>query len=329
MKRKTKGVRRMDETLNRLHRLVYLLKKNPDGLRLRELSTELGASMARVRTDLEILTHELPVTSWFDDNGEECWSLISAAVAAPVPAFTPAEVLALLWALDRQDSPELNRVRAKLFQALLGKGEQAALDTSQNRLLIKGWRELYDSPETERLVARIEEAVLAERRLLLDYIDAAGEAFRFEMEPYGLVYYWVWGFWYLVGRIKQELTVLRLDRIKDYMETGHFTYPPDFSLEEVFADAWGVEISAPLVTVRIKFYDEYNVIQRVRRDTAHRKKAVLTKEEGYLIYSDQVRGINEIKPWIRSFGSSAVVLAPEELKADMVRSARWVLDLYQ
>ena len=83
------------------------------------------------------------------------------------------------------------------------------------------------------------------------------------------------------------------------------------------------------MTVRIKFYDEYNVIQRVRRDTAHRKKAVLTKEEGYLIYSDQVRGINEIKPWIRSFGSSAVVLAPEELKADMVRSARWVLDLYQ
>ena len=75
----------MDETLIRLHRLVYLLKKNPDGLRLRELSTELGASMARVRTDLEILTHELPVTSWFDDNGEECWSLISAAVAAPVP----------------------------------------------------------------------------------------------------------------------------------------------------------------------------------------------------------------------------------------------------
>ena len=42
----------------------------------------------------------------------------------------------------------------------------------------------------------------------------------------------------------------------------------------------GVEISAPLVTVRIKFYDEYNVIQRVPRDTAHRKKAVLTKEGG-------------------------------------------------
>ena len=320
----------MNETLNRLYRLIYLLKKNPDGLRLRELSAELGVSMARVRTDLEILTHELPLTNWPDErSGEDYWALISPAVATPAPAFTPAEALALLWALGRQDSPELNRVRAKLFQALLGKGEQAALASSEKRLLIKGWRGFYDSPETERLVAKMEEAVLAERRLLLDYVDAAGKSFRFEMEPYGLVYYWVWGFWYLVGLINQELTVLRLDRIKDYMETGHFTYPPDFSLEETFADAWGVDISGPLVSVQIKFYDEFNVGQRVFRDTAHRKKAVLTKEEGYLVYTDQVRGINEIKPWIRSFGSSAVVLAPEELREDMIRSARWVLDLYQ
>ena len=320
----------MDETLNRLYRLVYLLKKNPDGLRLEEISAEVGASMARLRTDLEILTHELPVTNQIDEeSGEEYWSLISTAGSVPAPAFTPPEVLAFLWAIDRQDSEGLNCVRAKLFQALLGKGEQSQLTNCQTRLLIKGWRGLYDSPETERIVGRMEEALLAERRLLLDYVDAVGESFQFEMEPYGLVYYWVWGFWYLVGLIKQELTVLRLDRIKDYMETGHFSYPSGFSLEEVFADAWGVELTAPLVTVQIKFYDEYNVRQRVLRDTAHRRKASITKGEGYFTYSDRVRGVNEIKPWVRSFGSSAVVLAPEELKADMVRSARWVLGLYR
>ena len=177
MRRKAKARRKMDETATASTGWFHLLKKNPDGLRLRELSTELGASMARVRTDLEILTHELPVTSWFDDNGEECWSLISTAVAAPVPAFTPAEVLALLWALDRQDSPELNRVRAKLFQALLGKGSRRRWIPVKNRLLIKGWRELYDSPETERLVARDRRGGSGRTPPPPDYIDAAGEAF--------------------------------------------------------------------------------------------------------------------------------------------------------
>ena len=121
----------MNETLNRLYRLIYLLKKNPDGLRLRELSAELGVSMARVRTDLEILTHELPLTNWPDErSGEDYWALISPAVATPAPALTPDEAFALMWALGRQDSRSLTGSAPNL-PGSLGKREQAALASSE------------------------------------------------------------------------------------------------------------------------------------------------------------------------------------------------------
>ena len=175
----------MDETLNRLHRLVYLLKKNPDGLRLRELSTELGASMARVRTDLEILTHELPVTSWFDDNGGH-----NRGGRGSGTGLHAMEVL-VCYGLDRQDSPEpTNRCYRPP-----GKGRRRWIPVKTGA---DQWRELYDSPETNGWYRSRGSPNAA----LLDYIDAAGEA-PFEM-GHGLVYYWVWGFWYLVGRIKQN-----------------------------------------------------------------------------------------------------------------------------
>ena len=325
----------MDKTLNRLCAIVNLLKAEPQGLTVAEIAQALQFNRARVRTDLELLSHELPLTADCDAidtesggdpvNAPERWFLLSKHNALPAVGFTTAEALALTAVLKNAKSQSLQELRTRIMAVLFDDPERAAMQRRQQRVLVKGARQAFESNRVEQAVSFLEEAVLSEHVLKVSY-RGPKETIALELQPLGLIYYWVWGFWYLVALRDGDLRVYRVDRLESIAESGTFTYPEEFSLSEQFADAWGVEWDGPLAKIAIQFYDEYRVVERVLRETAHRRYRHIELIESGIIYHDRIRGLTEIRPWIRSFGSSAIVQEPGELRENMIQSAQWVYE---
>jgi predicted DNA-binding transcriptional regulator YafY len=180
--------------------------------------------------------------------------------------------------------------------------------------------------------------------------DAGADAGEPEIvSPLGIIYYWVLDAWYLVSVADSEsrwmrralplpscgegphrnLQLWRLDRIKSLSVTDiPFTYPQDFDLHALFADRWGLQ-GGDRMHVRVRFYNDFNVVSRMRAETAHRRNRVLREEpDGTWIYEDDIVGFDDFRMWLRSFGASAEVLGPERLRAAMRESALKMLERY-
>ncbi len=167
------------------------------------------------------------------------------------------------------------------------------------------------------------------------------------VSPLGVIYYWVLDAWYLVSEadpggtwmrrafqscgegLHKRLQLWRLDRIRSLSLTDvPFAYPHDFDLHELFADRWGLQ-GGDRMHVRVRFYNDFNVVNRVRAETAHRRNRVLREDpDGNLIYEDDVVGFDDLRTWLRGFGASAEVLEPESLRAAMRESALKMIERY-
>ncbi len=333
------------QVLDRLLRLLHRLRSAPSGLTEEELAAACGVSPATVRADLRLLSEcaNVPVYNEADDDppgGDEeaepetagrPWHLDDGGYVLPPLPLAAEEAWALLEAVrgTGADSP-LAGVASRLRQALLGCAGNG--EGSSASILVKGVRPVYDPGQPEGLVRRLDKAVSLRRRVRVWYRSAAGELSERKVDPYGLLYYWVQAAWYLAGYCHQagEVRTFRVDRLRRLQELDErFAYPPDFSLEEYFRLPWGVDRGEPHRVV-VRFWDHFNVLHRVRKETAHRRDATLTPEPGgTVLYTDTVAGLNEIRVWLRSFGESAEVLEPPELRASMLESALQILERYE
>ena len=52
-------------------------------------------------------------------------------------------------------------------------------------------------------------------------------------------------------------------------------------------------------------------------------------EKGYLIYNAKVEGKTEVIPWIMGMGTACTVLEPLELKDDIIKAYKEILNQYK
>ncbi|HHW15388.1 MAG TPA: WYL domain-containing protein [Firmicutes bacterium] len=261
----------------------------------------------------------------------------------PKLTLTPDQILALLSHLEVQGQllprgEALRRAEEKLRFSLLGEAARVVRERDSavgGARLVKG-RYYLQPPEIEGRVTQLEEACRRCRRVRFRYTALTGETSRRMVDPLGLVYYWFHDAWYLVARVcdrerpDEGIRHFRLDRMAEVESTEErFSAPAGFRLERHMAPCWGVE-HGELHRIRIRFYDEYNVLARLRRETAQREKARLVEEPGggSVIYTDEVSGLHEIRVWVRSFGSSAEVLEPDQLRREVVESVERLVQRY-
>ncbi|MDI6871147.1 MAG: WYL domain-containing protein [Bacillota bacterium] len=359
---------RFDEAaLGRMIRLLHALRAAPQGLTEAELAAVCGVAPATVREDLRLLCEyaNVPLYNEADGEGsgeeddlaerntaERPWHLQASDYLLPPLPLTAVETWALLEALQpawaesgTEADSALRAVRERLKEALLGnpqlrsgrRGQGGAdgegeIPQPGRPIVVKGVRPVYDPGQPEALVRRLERAIRARQRLLIRYRSAGtGEVAERRVDPYGLLYYWVQAAWYLVGHCHRArgIRTFRLDRLQRVQElTERFSYPSGFCLDEYFRYSWGVE-HGKLHRVVIRFWDQFNVLARVRKETAHRRDASLTLEPGgTLLFTDMVSGLNEIRVWVRSFGESAAVLEPRALRESVRESALLILERY-
>ena len=141
-----------------------------------------------------------------------------------------------------------------------------------------------------------------------------------DVDPYGLVMHE--GAFYLVGfcHLRRDRRTFLMDRVRSAVLTDRrFTRPEGFSPREHLRQAWGVVRAKSLVTVRVRF--DRAVAPIIEEGRWHESQRVRPGPEGAVELTVQVAGWDEIRRWIMTFGGTAEVLEPPELRAELKREA--------
>ncbi|MNZ67489.1 hypothetical protein D3C78_857410 [compost metagenome] len=102
-------------------------------------------------------------------------------------------------------------------------------------------------------------------------------------------------------------------------------------LTEKIRYSWLID-TGRTVTVRARFYNpegsEPNFVKE-RVLLQGQWGQIIFEDEHSFIYEINVNGITEIKPWLRSFGSSCEILAPRQLRQEMIAEWKEIQSYYE
>ena len=318
------------DRLARLLRVVAVLRGHPDGIRPSEIARRIDVSPRTVYRDLKALDEEVGVTVWAE-NGR--WGLSNDDFLPPLK-LTLAEAMAVVLSArlmvrqaDKYD-PDLASAFEKLEEGL-----PPALAEHVERTLDALARHPRDEVFSRHL--HLLTRAWAERRVVsLDYDPArygtGSERRQATVRPYLIEPSLQTHALYLIGwdETRDAVRTFKVERIRDVALTPRtFDPPPAGAIDTAFKAAWDIIADQPEVEVVLRFGAD--VAARVQEATWHANQQVRETEDGSLEWRTRVSGIIEIRLWILQWGSDVEVLAPAELRDDVVATLRRAAARYE
>ncbi len=143
---------------------------------------------------------------------------------------------------------------------------------------------------------------------------------------------------YAIGNIYNNETIsekiiLQVDRIEKATEARDINgkiLNPDWNSSEfkqIFEEMLSIS-TEEAQGIKVRFDDLHFVENKIDVLIKQRKTASLTKKEGYLEYTDTIRGLSDLRSYLRSFMNSYVVLEPTKLRDDTIINLIKSLKLY-
>lgn len=173
------------------------------------------------------------------------------------------------------------------------------------------------------------QAVADLRPMTCTYRSASGKESRIVVHPYAMVLYK--DSIYAVGKhlAQGEVRTFALDRMHDaeFSTTERFEIPPDFSIEEYFQGQFGIWRGQRRIRVVIDF--EPAVAEYVRSRLVHPSQKLSALRGGGLRLNMVVGDLTEVTNWVLSFGSTARVIEPDELRSRVIEELKGALGLYR
>lgn len=312
----------------RLHRLSHLLYRHPEGLTVREMARLCGGVSRRtIQRDLKTLeTSGVPI--WQDDKGEKpSYGIIDGYYLPPLQlSLNEATVLYLAARLLSRNVDEHNPTVVQAFAQLA-----TVLPENLARPLQDTIKHLASQDENPEFRSAFETLALAwatGRKVRIWYRAARNPEPRehvlspYFIEPGNKALY-------VVGHSDQYDSVItfKLERITEArLLDDTFEIPEEFMPAQVLADSWGIFWGEPLEEVVLKFSPD--VARRVDENVWHPSQQVKKLPDGGRELRIEVSGTLEIEPWIKGWGPSVEVLAPEELRHKMAAEAREMAQVY-
>ncbi len=321
----------MTEQVRRATRLVEIehrLRKNPQGLTVRQLADGLSYSPRTIQRDLNVLESELGVPL-IDAPGRR-WRLLPGSSPVGAVRLTLHEARAIYLAtrlfLRHADERDPDGISAldKLADALppaLGRHVHAAA------------AELRERPADDRQVRVMR--VLTEcwadsHTVSMEYRSHSSGATRtLLLDPYLLEAVASGAATYVIGFSHEhgENRTFRLERILSASRTEETFPPPD--LDDLLARmgrSWGVVYGDDQYDVTVDFSAE--VADRLAETHWHPSQRLTPLDGGRVRFEAQLPSLMEFVPWVRSWGHAAVVVGPPELREEVARSLREAADQY-
>ncbi|NUU78447.1 helix-turn-helix transcriptional regulator [Paenibacillus xylanilyticus] len=164
--------------------------------------------------------------------------------------------------------------------------------------------------------------------------EAGGHANR--ILPLEVVYDHQYGRWYVIGyQGRRGFVKFRMEGITQMEELDAVDAAYMLELKQQWAEAsrysWLVD-TANTVTVQVRFFHPESgqrnfILDRVRLQG---QWGTITPETDHtFLYEIRVNGTTEIKPWLRSFGSSCEVIAPHRLRQEMIKEWKEIAQYYE
>ena len=184
--------------------------------------------------------------------------------------------------------------------------------------------------ETEvQVFDKLSRAISDRRTLRMVYFtQSRNELTERLIDPYHILNYE--GDWYLIARchLRNALRDFAISRIRALEETDEFFYiPRNFDLEAYLKSGFGIEKDAEKTDVAI-WFDSYQArwIREKRWDQSEEREE---RDDGSLVLRMRVPVTGELKRWILSYGSHAVVLEPEGLRKEMGEEVQRMVEIYR
>lgn len=131
-----------------------------------------------------------------------------------------------------------------------------------------------------------------------------------------------------------ELKLYRLDRmIHPVRTTNNAGKFPGVTVNPNQKYVWGAFSKLDDVPTHVKLRiapETKNIVTKIKSDTALRTETNKFYQDGnFYYYEDDIIGLDEFQRWVRSYGSSIVVIEPESLRNKILERAKQTLDLYE
>jgi len=299
-----------------------------------ELAVEFCVSEKTIRRDLEQLQRlGFPLEEQQVAKGKKLW-FVRDLKDLPELSFDLTELLSLFLA-RRLLEPlagtyfwDGTRSAFRKVRATLGNDAVRYLDRLSG-LIHDPHQRSSDYRDHGEIIDRLMIGIEDRSFTFITYQSAkATEPLTYDVHPYGIVHHR--GSLYLVADSQQhgEFRVFKVDRISDVVVEPLKFEKKDFDLKTFFDGSFGVwhEDGEP-VKVVIRFAASVaRYIEEHHWPGCERKTPT---PDGALLCEFHLAGLSEIKAWIMSFGSKAVVLEPEELAQSIRAEAEELAWFYQ
>lgn len=185
----------------------------------------------------------------------------------------------------------------------------------------------------QRAIERLTEAWAESRKVRLWYRPLrARKAFQHTFAPYFLEPSAIGYSTYLIGLAEPPgaIRTRKLERIERVELTDEpFAVPEGFDANALLAGAWGIWFDADdqPTPVALRFSGA-QTIRRVTEATWHPSQRTDTDAEGRLLWSAEVDEPQEMLPWIRGWGADCEILAPAELREQVLGEIRRQMRVY-
>jgi predicted DNA-binding transcriptional regulator YafY len=306
----------MTNTATRLITLIMLLQRQPNQ-KASELADKLGVSVRSLHRYITMLDEMgIPVCSERGPYGG--FSLVRGYKMPPL-VLTPEEAVAVylgtslvgeMWGRLYQDAAR--GALAKLDNVL--PDEQRGEIAWARRTLVTTGVHRASLETLVPFVERLRQAIREQRQVSLVYRGRVqSKSQRRKVDPYALVFRWGW--WYVFGycHLRDDIRSFRIDRIVEVTLLDEtFQTPVDFQVREHLQEEWE---SPSQVRVRMRFAPD---AARIALENRTLWDALEEQGDGSVIVSVTWPDLIWASSMALSFGPSAVVLEPEELRR-MVR----------
>lgn len=173
----------------------------------------------------------------------------------------------------------------------------------------------------------INDGILNNRKLRIKYMDSKGCCTERIVQPYKLYTYY--GSNYFIGKCEErnELRQFKLVRIKNIELLEDRFIKDDFDINEYLKNSIGLFKDK---TYKIKLKITYPYAMGFKEYSWTEEESIEDYiEKGYLIYNATVEGKTEVIPWIMGMGTACTVLEPLELKDDIIKAYKEILNQYK
>jgi predicted DNA-binding transcriptional regulator YafY len=323
-----------DPPLTRQWTLLRTLSARHLGVTVRALARALGVGEKTVRRDLDLFRRlGFPLEEVVGERGCKSWKVTGAWHHPPL-GFSFDEAVAL--DLGRRFLEPLAGTRfwdasQRVFRKIRASLGKAALEyiESFGRVFHHTTVGASDYSRKAELIDDLMVAVEDRKAVHIAYRSQhATEPATRDVYPYGLIYHR--GSLYLVAFALEHNQVrhYKVDRVESIeVSPVHFQRPEGFDLAAHTAGSFGVFSGDGDYTVRVRFAPPAG--RYVLESNWHASQRLTRQKDGCVIAEFRLSGLEEVKSWVLRFGSSAVVLEPEPLRAAIRQELKGLEVLYR